>query len=76
MRRGRPFFGAPVQHRIYVEVFEEAVQCQEDLQNCAKLKNIMCGTKAATSNWQQPVRDIMTRLAVRTGRSSPAVFFL
>ena len=53
----RAFFYAPVQHDIYVELCEEAIECEEDRGKCGKLQMSMYGTKAAAQNWQKEVTE-------------------
>ena len=59
----RAFFYAPVQHGMYVELFEEAKKTVEYNNMCAKLRMIMCGTKAAAQNWQKKVQETMASLS-------------
>ena len=58
----RAFFYAPVQHEIYVELCEEAIETEEGRGKCAKLKMSMYGTKAAAQNWQREVQNTMRQL--------------
>ena len=71
----RAFFYAPVQHRIYVELCEEAIECEEDRGKCARLKMSMYGTKAAAQNWQREVQNTMRSLGFKMGKSSSVVFY-
>ena len=70
----RDFFYAPVQHDIYVELCEEAIECEEDRGKCGKLHMSMYGTKAAAQNWQKEVTETMVKLGFKVGKSSPVIF--
>lgn len=65
----RAFYCAPVQHRIYVDIREEAIESEAGRNACANFKTSMYGTKAYM------VRNTMTKSGFRAVRSSPTVFF-
>ena len=69
----RAFFYAPVQHDIYVELCEEAIECEEDRGKCGKLQMSMYGTKAAAQNWQKEVTETMVKVGFKVGKSSPVI---
>ena len=73
-RLSSPFFYAPVQHEIYVELCEEAKKTVEDNNMCAKLRMSMYGTKAAAQNWQKKVQETMAALGFSIGKASPVLF--
>ena len=71
----RAFFYAPVQHEIYVELCEEAIEDETDRNKCAKLKMSMYGTKAAAQTWQREVQNTMLNLGFVLGKSSSVIFY-
>ena len=71
----RAFFYAPVQHAIYVELCEEAMEGPEDKGMCAKLNMSMYGTRPAGQNWQKQVQGTMHKLGFKQGKSSSVVFY-
>ena len=70
----RTFFCAPVQHKIFVELCEEAKKTVEDNNMCATLRMSMYGTKAATQNWQKKVQETMGTFGFSIGKASPVLF--
>ena len=70
----RAFFYAPVQHKIYVELCEEAKKTVEDNNMCAKLRMSMDGTQAAAQNWQKNVQETLATLGFTSGKVSLVLF--